>query len=143
MHNRHRETPPEGPFQTRALGSWTRRPQSTPVMSLGPNPNTWWIYPCARTQDPSRESLFGQDTGDGKQQSSLPPERHQTLGSRAENPDRKNLTRTLEHTRPLRGHPRHTIQTGKPLLLPASHPRIKSHGAAPRVCRSGASSPRP
>ena len=34
-----------------------------------------------------------------------------------------------------------TIQTEKPVLMPASHPSFKSLGAAPRVCRLGLPTP--
>ena len=125
----------------------TRCPQSRPVVRLGPNHNPWWGYAGAQTQKTSLESLYGQDPGDGKKHSSLPPEWHQTLGSRAENPDVENIQRNPKPTPPIRGCPRHTILTQKPVLLPASHPRVKSRephpGSVDRACHHLAPNPSP
>ena len=46
-----------------------------------PNPIAWCGYPAAQTQNPSLESLFGQDPGDGKQHSPFPQKGIRLLGA--------------------------------------------------------------
>ena len=128
--NRHCDPQNETPFQRSPLGS-------------GPGSQIEALVKFSQCLDP--ETISGIPVWTGSQRwntvFSSSPERNQTLGCQAESPEWKNIPRTHEVTPPFSGHPRHKIQTEKPVLLPPSHLNFKSRGASLRVFRFGLPTP--
>ena len=54
------------------MGSWSRSPHRALDISLCPIPNLRWDSLGTRTQNPSQESLFGQNPVDVRRPSFLP-----------------------------------------------------------------------